>query len=275
MAVENGGERMSPTKKSGRHPGAVLFDLDGTLNALEHEQFMPAYLDAVERRVADLLSPGEAAHAILSALEAALADPRQQRTVAEKFRRALLPHNPPLRRALLTRLEAFHEQHFHQLRALAPGHPQARAVVDAVRSMGWRVVVATNPIFPEVAIRQRLAWAGLGDVPFDLITTMETMHACKPHLAYYEEICRRLGVEPAACVMVGNDREQDMVAAQLGMGTYWVVEHAIDRGASQLEPDGAGSLAELPRWLLAATPTCLPPAPGSFSPRRSADPAAR
>jgi len=83
--------------------------------------------------------------------------------------------------------------------------------------------VATNPVFPEVAIRQRIEWAGLGDVPFDWITTMENMRFTKPWPEYYLEVAERLQVPPEACGMIGNDWKQDIEPAeQVGMRTFWV-----------------------------------------------------
>ncbi len=56
------------------------------------------------------------------------------------------------------------------------------------RRQGYKLVLATNPIFPGVAIRHRMRWAGIDDIPFRLVTTMEDMHFCKPNPKYYVEI---------------------------------------------------------------------------------------
>jgi FMN phosphatase YigB (HAD superfamily) len=69
-----------------------------------------------------------------------------------------------------------------------------------------------------------LAWAGLERVQFQLITHIENMSFCKPNLGYYQEICAMIGEAPEACLMVGNDAINDMVAANVGMQTYFTTD---------------------------------------------------
>lgn len=48
---------------------------------------------------------------------------------------------------------------------------------------------------------------------------------CKPNPAYYTDVCRRLNVAPADCLMIGNDENEDMYAASsLGMRCYLVTD---------------------------------------------------
>jgi FMN phosphatase YigB (HAD superfamily) len=94
--------------------------------------------------------------------------------------------------------------------------------VETALGLGMRVAVATNPIFPLEAVRHRLDWAGLGDLPVHVITTYEVMHATKPLPAYFRETAEMLGVEPRACLMVGDDPLLDLPAADVGMRTYYV-----------------------------------------------------
>jgi FMN phosphatase YigB (HAD superfamily) len=54
------------------------------------------------------------------------------------------------------------------------------------------------------------------------VTTYEHMEACKPDPAYFRQTARLLGVAPADCMMVGDDRSLDMPAADIGMATYYV-----------------------------------------------------
>ena len=45
--------------------------------------------------------------------------------------------------------------------------------MHAVKELGLRAVLATNPIFPAVATRSRIRWAGLEPEDFELCTTYE------------------------------------------------------------------------------------------------------
>ena len=81
--------------------------------------------------------------------------------------------------------------------------------------------VATNPIFPLAAIKERIRWAGLHDIAFDAVTSYEHMTACKPLPGYFAETAAMLGVEADRCLMVGDDRTLDMAAADIGMRTFY------------------------------------------------------
>jgi hypothetical protein len=101
----------------------------------------------------------------------------------------------------------------------------ATALIHTLRAYGYMVVIATNPVYPLEAIRQRMDWGGLPDSPehYALITSAENMHFAKPNPAYYAEILGRVGVEPDEAIMVGDSLENDIRAAsQLGIHTFHV-----------------------------------------------------
>jgi FMN phosphatase YigB (HAD superfamily) len=92
-----------------------------------------------------------------------------------------------------------------------------------LQAMGLRVVLLTSPVFPRVAIEERLVWAGLEGFPFDWISSFEVVHAAKPHPAYYREAATTLGIEPQHWLMVGNDLDADIrPAVATGMQAWWV-----------------------------------------------------
>ncbi|GIV81169.1 MAG: hypothetical protein KatS3mg051_0523 [Anaerolineae bacterium] len=134
--------------------------------------------------------------------------------------------------------------------------------------MPWSI--ATNPLFPYVAVRHRLAWAGVpvDQVPLTLVTTLDNMHFAKPHPAYYEEILARLGLEAREAIMVGDDWEHDILPARAaGLNAFWVCGdgRGCDTEATR-QVDGCGSLADFAglvseeRWLETVPPRPLEPA---------------
>ncbi|MDD2444187.1 MAG: HAD family hydrolase, partial [Desulfotomaculaceae bacterium] len=108
-----------------------------------------------------------------------------------------------------------------------------------------RIVIATQSIFPIEPIQSRLNWAGVGDFPYELVTSCEHMHYCKPATEYYAEIVERIGVNPVNCLMVGNDTGGDLPASALGMKTFLLEERLIDKGNSTYRPDWHGKLPDL------------------------------
>ena len=156
--------------------------------------------------------------------------------------------HPP--EVLMPIFEAFYAHDFDRLRIYARTRPEARAVMEEVFAQGYTVVIATNPVFPLTAIEQRLEWAGVRNFDYALITSYENMHACKPHLAYYQEILNKIGCRAEECLMVGNSFEEDIApATNLGMRAFWVVEAkpGITKLASQAVRQG--SLADFGRLI--------------------------
>ncbi|PLV55547.1 HAD family hydrolase [Thermotoga sp. SG1] len=85
------------------------------------------------------------------------------------------------------------------------------------KKKGGKIVLATNPVFPRIAITKRLNWIGLSEEDFHLITDMESFHFCKPDPRYYLEICEKIGVLPEDCVMYGDDEVNDGACKKTGM----------------------------------------------------------
>ena len=150
---------------------------------------------------------------------------------------------------LVPRIWDFYQGEYSRLQTLTKPVPGARNLLIRLLERGFTLVVATSPIFPELAIRARLKWAGIEDLPFTYITTYENMHSGKPCLDYYQEILTYLGIKPWQAIMVGNSPSDDMVAKELGLFTYFVTG---DTHISENEDliDWFGPLVGLERVLL-------------------------
>lgn len=203
---------------------AVLFDLDGTLLDLDLEDFLGRYFEALE--VASLpLATDVSPAALMRGLKTAVGmmmQPHPGRTNRDVFFESMrsltgvdLEHNWGV-------YERFYAEVFPTLQGSArPAAGGREAVLSALR-LGMEVAIATNPIFPREAIMTRLAWAGLADLDLPVITTYEVMEATKPLAGYFRQTAEMLGVHPADCLMVGDDRRLDLPAADVGMRTYYV-----------------------------------------------------
>ncbi len=118
--------------------------------------------------------------------------------------------------------DRFYREVFPTLQGDAGPRPGARRVVQTALDLGMQVAIATNPIFPRVAIEERMRWADVHDLGIVAITSYEVMHATKPRPEYFSETAAMIGVESANCLMVGDDSSLDLPAAALGMRTFYV-----------------------------------------------------
>lgn len=228
-----------------RRYDALLIDLDGTLLKLDPVQFIPAYLEALAKRFSDRLPPERFAHHLLAATKITIESEDSGRTNEAVFYADFCRRLEVERAAINPLIEEFYENEFPRLRSWGTPRPHARSVLDAARRRGLKVVLATQPVFPRSAVIERLSWGGLPAASFDLITTIENMHYCKPRPEYYLEIARKIEIPPERCLMAGNDTQEDICAAKAGMGTFLVEGEVIDRGEEALPFDYRGTLAEL------------------------------
>jgi len=203
---------------------AVLFDLDGTLLENDMGQFMPLYLRALSAHVAHLMPPAQFVPSLIAATEKMAANDDPDVTNEAAFWAAFegLAGVPQERFQALT--DEFYVEKFAALSSCTRRRPRARTLVQHVMETGRRTVVATHPLFPRRAILHRMEWAGVGDLPFTLITSYENFHTSKPRPTYYAEIAAQIGVPPARCLMIGDDRAMDGPAVQAGMRFFWVTE---------------------------------------------------
>lgn len=228
---------------------AVLFDLDGTLLPLDQDAFLHEYLKRLSVKAAGYAPPDRFVKQLMASTLNMTANREPDRTNQQVFAADFYPKLGVPEETLLPVLEDFYEVEFGKIRTITKANPAARQAVKAVLARGLDAVVATNPVFPISAIRQRLDWAGVADLPFKLVTSYEDSHFCKPNAEYFLEVAERIGRQPEECMMVGNDAAEDMAAASVGMRTYLVKDHLINPTGEAPRADHIGTLAELAAFL--------------------------
>lgn len=228
---------------------AVLFDLDDTLLGNNIDTFMEGYFGLLGAHASEFMDAQTFIQELLICTQAMMADTNTAVSNRDTFWQAFARRNPGHDvDALEEYFDKFYRHTFPKLQHTTEKRDSARRLVQHCLDHGLKVVVATNPVFPRVAIEHRLAWAGVpvSEYDFDLVTTYENMHSTKPHRAYYEEILSRIDVSPQDVLMVGDDWENDIEpAAALGLYTYWVTETAVPRPDPHVPVTAQGTLDQL------------------------------
>ncbi len=220
------------------------FDLDGTLLPIDTDAFIKQYLQELAPYMAEIIPPEKLVSLIWEATKVTIADQDKHRTNEEVFQEHFLAQSGVKKEEIWPLFDRFYTEHFPTLKKYVQTSSLSRQVVQAALDRGYRVAVATNPIFPREAVLERLRWAQVEDL-VELYTAYEDTHFCKPHSGYYQEVARKMGVEPEECAMIGNDVQEDMVAGTLGMKTYLVTDFRIDRGEPAYTCDQKGTLEQL------------------------------
>lgn len=230
----------------------LLFDLDGTLVRMNQRGLELRFMARAVFRFGRVIRPWRYRKAFWEAAERmqhhGTSEPNYEVFLATLGKYASCGRDE-LDRIVHTSLE----EDFGRLGGHFGPIPGARETLLLAKELGHRVVLATNPVWPLLGVKMRLAWGGLAEFPFDLITSSETMSRCKPSPDYYRALLERLGVDGARCLMVGNDPKKDLPAKDVGCLTYLVelpeTKDIIERHRADPRLDGWGTYAELQDWL--------------------------
>ena len=223
----------------------VLFDLDGTLLPMDQEEFTKAYFQQLAKKLAPRGYEPKALVDAIWAGTAAMVKNDGQCSNEEAFWHRFTQIYGPKVQADKPVFEEFYANEFQNARSVCGFTPRAAETVAAIRSMGYRVALATNPIFPSVATESRIRWAGLKPEDFELYTTYENSTHCKPNPAYFRDVAESLRLAPESCLMVGNDAQEDTAAAQVGMKVFLLTDCLINKDGRDISAYPQGSFEQL------------------------------
>lgn len=204
----------------------VLFDLDGTLLPINGEAFEAIYFKGLSSYFLDKYEPKEFIKLIWTATKAMVLD-TSSKTNEEAFMDALQALVNEDITWMQERFNQFYLNEFDQIKIAVTPNPSIQEAVKLLKEKGYRLIIATNPMFPKIAIEKRIEWTGCDRNDFEYVTSFEKNHYCKPQLKFYEEVLSDLNLDASQCLMVGNDINEDMIVSKLNMSTYLITNHVI------------------------------------------------
>ena len=228
---------------------AILFDLDGTLLPMDNDMFTKGYLALLSKVAAK--AGGYDRETFIKAMWKGVSammknDGRRKNedvfwdVVAQILGKEVYEYIPVF--------DAFYQNEFHETRQLTGPNPLAKEAIALAREHADKVILATNPLFPTVAVHARMSWIGVEPELFDWITDYSNSSTCKPNPAYYLEICEKFGLDPKKCLMIGNNAQEDVEAGTAaGMDLFLVTDWLINNGEMPDCPQG--SFADLIDYL--------------------------
>lgn len=226
---------------------ALLFDMDNTLLDIDFDAFMQDYLEGLTAFYSRWAPEADVRRELQAGIHEMVHGAASGRTIYQRF----VDHFFPALNLGADAYEALWEYYateYPRLARWAKPMPFARELVQTAFDHGLIVVIATGPLFPEVALRERLRWAGIDDFPYRLITSAEVMVNAKPFVAYYEEVARHIGIPPQECLMIGDETVMDGAAALAGMQVLLVGPDQPAKVIQQMAAEGGDiDVGRLPR----------------------------
>lgn len=232
----------------------ILFDLDGTLVPFFQDDFIHTYFKLLVRRLSPMGYDGDKLiHSLWDGVDAMI---KNDGTITNRqiFWNVFTQKLGMQALALESILDDFYAREFDGVRSILREDADRSGLIRSLREKGYALVLATNPIFPAVAVETRLSWVGLAGTDFDCVTTYENSRRSKPNPGYYLDILSRIGKQGSDCLMVGNNPVDDMAALEVGLPAFLVTDYLENPGNVPVEgfPHGSfrsldASLAKLPQ----------------------------
>lgn len=213
----------------------LLFDLDGTLIKFDLNTFIQNYLRLIQEHFSNLPFAKSVPEWIMGGTSVML-NTIKTITNKDKFVHFFKEKSGLSEHEIWEIFLHFYDTDYNQLKEITEPIEGARSFLESAVSQNFTLVLATQPLFPEIAIKKRLSWAGLEHIPFQFITHIENMYASKPHKAYFNQILKMLGVEGWNCMMIGNDAKMDMAAGNSDIHTFFL---ETDPGESEIQIENA------------------------------------
>ena len=227
----------------------ILFDLDGTLLPMDQDTFVKAYIGGLARAAEPHgYEPMTMTSAILTGTMAMIKNNGEKSNYAVFWDTLVKTYGEEIRDRY-DMFDEFYATAFQKIKDVCGFAPEASEVVKQLKEKGFRVALATNPLFPIVATESRIRWSGLEPKDFELFTTYETSRYCKPNLDYYRDVLAQLGVTPEECLMVGNDVSEDMIASKLGMKVFLLTDCMINKKNADISVYPHGNFEKLKEYV--------------------------
>jgi HAD superfamily hydrolase (TIGR01549 family) len=204
-----------------------FFDLDGTLLPLDMDAFLKAYYNGITKcGVCDSIHPTDGMQMFEKAVYAMMGNDGSM-TNQQAFFETLNKLSGTTEAQLMPLMDEFYVGEYATIKNCTYVEEDAVQIVKLLKEKGYRLVLATNPLFPQTATNQRIAWGGLSIDDFEYISYYSNSRYCKPSHGYFTEILDKLGLSAEQCYMVGNDARDDMSAMALGFEGYLLTNHLI------------------------------------------------
>ena len=223
---------------------AVFFDLDGTLLDLDMDLFLHQYFSGVSSFVS---RRGYDPEVFLKALGAGV------RSMTEgvggynidRFWGAFCTRANESQEEMEPLITEYYQTDFNEIGEHIVPRPEAAEVLEILKEKKYPLYLTTMPLFPRIAVEQRLSWAGCSPDFFDRITTYDNSTSTKPRLEYYQENVDQIHLEPEKILMVGNNTQEDLACMGLGLDAFLVTDRLLNPNNFNIQSVKHGSLKEL------------------------------
>lgn len=224
----------------------LMLDLDGTLLGLPEQPFVENYQRLITAHFTDKLEPDFFLKAFWVGTESMIKHDNDSMLIIEAFFEAFYSVTGMSRDETIQRFDNFYHSDFQQLKQYSKIIPESQKLISIAKNKQLKVILATNPLYPKIAVQERCKWANLDFDSFFHVSHAENSTNCKPNPKYYSDLLKIADVQPDHALMVGNDCLYDMSAKSVGIRTWLTDKYrGNEEYQGKYEIDYEGSLTKL------------------------------
>lgn len=206
----------------------ILFDLDSTLLQMNQDEFVKCYFKSVALKVKEFAYDSLEFMKHFSNAAYCIITNDGSKTNKEVFWECMRKYYSDID-SKIALFDKYYENEFNEIKQIVRNNSLSKDIVSTLKSKGYQLILATNPLFPKICTIQRIKWADLDPNDFIYISTYENSHYCKPNPKYYLEILNKLSLHEDDCIMVGNDVSDDFSNLPSGMSKILITDFLINK----------------------------------------------
>lgn len=189
----------------------IFVDYDGTLVKNSEEKFMKTYFSILSRKVK--LPIEKIFNLVMDSIYEITKIEDPSKNLFERFLESISKKTGKSKDYWYNIFLDFYKNEFDELRKIIKVN---KKLTNFIKNSNYKFIFASNPLFPEIAVKKRIDFANLSPENFFYIATMENSHYAKPNPKFFAEILKKIGVAADKCLMIG-DTENDKASEKVGI----------------------------------------------------------
>jgi HAD superfamily hydrolase (TIGR01549 family) len=189
----------------------IFVDYDGTLVKNSEEKFMKTYFSILSRKVK--LPVEKIFNLVMDSIYEITKIEDPSKNLFERFLESISKKTGKSKDYWYNIFLDFYKNEFDELRKIIKVNEK---LTNFIKNSNYKFIFASNPLFPEIAVKKRIDFANLSPENFFYIATMENSHYAKPNPKFFAEILKKISVAADKCLMIG-DTENDKASEKVGI----------------------------------------------------------
>jgi HAD superfamily hydrolase (TIGR01549 family) len=177
----------------------IFLDYDGTLVEDKSEDFYKLYFKLLSEK--SKLPFEKIYKLVMESVNETLENNDQNITLFEKFLEIISQKSSLEKNYWIEFFTDFYQNEFDEIKKVTI--PKEN-IINKIKKTNQKLIFASNPLFPKIAVEKRISFAGLSPKNFHYISHMENSHFAKPNPNFFKEILDNLKIKPKDCIMIGD-----------------------------------------------------------------------